>query len=201
MRIYKIYSDSPSDRQSEDFAEALRRGEVMIWKADGRYALACDALNPKAIDRICNIKRLNPDKALLSIACDSISRAAGYVRIDDYMFRILKTNVPGPFTFIFKTGNKLPKAFKGRKTAGIRIPSNNTALALLQSFKQPVLTTTLPDDDPDYATNPELIAEKYANLADFLIDAGNGDMLETTVLDCTQKPPEIIRQGVGELKQ
>lgn len=199
MRIYKVYSDSPSDKQLDDFCDALERGETMIWKADGRYAFACDALNPKAIDRICNIKRKNPDKALLSIACPNISVAAEYVRIDNEMFRLLKENTPGPFTFIFKTGNKLPRAFKGRKTAGIRIPANSSALALLEKFGRPVLTTTLPADDPDYALNPELIAEKYSSMVDFLIDSGDGDLLETTVLDCQNSEPEMVREGAGIL--
>lgn len=197
MIILKVYSESPSEKQLRQISESLSNGGIMIWKADNRYSFACDALNAKAIERICSLKHLDPAKALLSIACPDISTASEYVRIDNRMFRLMKEHAPGPFTFIFKTGNSLPRAFKGRKTAGIRIPANGSALAILNHYGKPLLTSTLQDDDPDYTVNTGLIAEKYASGADMLVDCGDGALEETTVVDCRGDVPEIMRQGAG----
>lgn len=199
MRIIKIWNDDPSATQIAQTAATILDGQVIIWKTDTRYAFACNALDKKAVERICALKRINPEKSRLSIACSSISMAAEYVKIDNRMFRLLKATTPGPFTFIFRTGNTLPKAFRGRKEAGIRFPDSGTCRRILERVQVPMLTASLPDDDPDYAVEPGLIADRYEGTVDLLLDCGDGTLEETTVVNCTGSEPEIIRQGEGEI--
>ena len=122
MKTIKIWNDSPSERQLDEIASLLNEGQVMIWPTDTLYGIACDALNVKAIDRICRLKGLNPEKTHLSIVASDIAQAAEYAKIDNKVFRLLKVNTPGPFTFLCRAASSLPRGFKGRKTVGVRIP-------------------------------------------------------------------------------
>lgn len=200
MKIIKIWNDNPSDRQLDEIVRDLKNGAVMIYPTDTLYAIGCDALNVKAIDRICRIKGINPDKTNLSIICSDISQVAEYARYDNYAFRLLKDNTPGPFTFLFKTSSSLPKAFKGRKIVGVRIPDCNTAIQIVKKLDAPILSTSIDFSDEDYAVNPELMAESYYDKVDFLIDAGEGSTLQSTIIDCTSNEMQIIREGKGILK-
>lgn len=200
MKIIKIWNDNPSDRQLDEIVRDLKNGAIMIYPTDTLYAIGCDALNVKAIDRICRIKGINPDKTNLSIICSDISQVAEYARYDNYAFRLLKDNTPGPFTFLFKTSSSLPKAFKGRKIVGVRIPDCNTALQIVKKLAAPILSTSIDFSDEDYAVNPELMAESYYDKVDMLLDAGTGGIEPSTIVDCTSNEMQIIREGKAPLK-
>lgn len=200
MKTLSLYSDSIEGRFISQAVEALRDGQVIIYPTDTLYALGCDALNPKAIQRLCQVKGLNPDKNYLSVVCSSLSQAAEYARIDNHAFKILKDNLPGPFTFILPASTKLPKQFKGRKTVGLRIPDNPIAISLAQELGNPILTSSVDplDGDAESIASPPLLAEKYENIAALLIDAGQGGLTPSTVIDISDSyNPQIIREGLG----
>ena len=171
MEIIKIWNDSPSEQQLDRVAATLRDGGVVIVPTDSLYGIACDALNSRAIERICRLKGLNPDKAPLSIICDDIAMASEYARIDNDTFRLLRDNTPGDFTFLLRALSTLPKAFKGRKTVGIRIPDNETVRAVTRRLGHPLMTTSIEYSDEDYAREPSLIAETYEAVSDTHIRA------------------------------
>ena len=171
----------------------------MIYPTDTIYALGCDALNNRAIERLCRIKGINPEKQLLSIVCSGISQAAEYARIDNHTFKILKEHLPGPYTFILQGTTKLPKVFRGRKSVGIRVPDQPVAQALCEAVGHPILSTSVALDDDDELINPESIAMRYDDIADLMLMAGDGSTIPSTIVDLTDaSAPEIIRQGLGE---
>ncbi|MBD5329943.1 MAG: threonylcarbamoyl-AMP synthase [Bacteroides sp.] len=199
MKTIKIWSDSPSERQLDEIASELEAGGIMVFPTDTLYAIGCDALNVKAIDKICRIKGINPEKSNLSIICSDISMAAEYCRIENFGFRLLRDYTPGPFTFLFRASSTLPKAFKGRKVVGIRIPDCRTDLEIVKRLGHPVLTTSIEYEDEDYAINQELIAEAYSDKADIFVEGEEGSTEPSTIVDCTGNEPEIVRQGKGIL--
>ena len=143
MKTLRMYPSSLNDRYLDEAVEAMGRGEIIIYPTDTLYALGCDALNNGAIEKLCRVKGLNPQKQTLSIICDGLSMASEYARIDNEAFRILRTNLPGPFTFILPASTRLPKVFKGRRTVGVRIPDNAIARALAERLGHPVLSTSI----------------------------------------------------------
>lgn len=200
MKTIKIWNDSPSEQQVEEIVDEIKAGKPVIIPTDTVYAIVCDALNQKAIAELCRLKGLNPEKNTLSIICNDISMAAEYTRIEDEGYRLIKENTPGPFTFIFPASRQLPKAFKGRKTAGVRIPDNATARAIVEMLGNPVFTTTIEFEDSDHAREPELIAEAYERRGvSLMVDGGDGGEEFSTIVDCTSSEPEIIREGKGKL--
>lgn len=201
MDTIKIWNDNPSQRQIREIVERIENGELAILPSDSVYAIVCDALNPKAIAELCRIKRIDPDKNNLSILCPDLSMAAEYAVIDNSGFRLLKDNAPGPFTFLFKTSRALPKAFKGRKVVGIRIPDNIILQEILRELNHPLLCSSIEFDNSDEAREPELIAEKYERKGiSFIVDGGEGGEDFSTIVDCTPADgPEIIREGKGRL--
>lgn len=200
METIKIWSDAPSMRQAEEIAAVLEAGRLAIIPTDSVYGIACDALNPKAVAELCRIKRIDPDKNNLSVICASISMAAEYAHIDDTGFRLLKDYTPGPFTFLFRAGRNLPKAFKGRKTVGIRIPDCATARMTAEALGHPVMVTSIEFSNPDEAREPGLIAERYGRLGVALtVDAGAGEEEYSTIVDCTGSVPVVTREGKGEI--
>lgn len=199
MKILKVFENNPNPKYLDMAVEALRDGDIVIYPTDTLYAIGCDALNNSAINKICKLKGINPDKTNLSIICDGISMAAEYARFDNRQFKVLKTNLPGPFTFILSSSSSLPKVFKGRKTVGIRVPENNVAVELVRRLGNPILSTTISYTDDDYAVNPELIAETYADSAAYLLDGGDGGLIPSTVVDMTSGELEIVREGKGDL--
>lgn len=202
MKILKILSDKPNERYIEMAADAMRRGEIVIYPTDTLYGLGCDALNNNAIEKICRLKGIKSEKTNLSIICHNLSEVAKYAKVNNQQFRILKDNLPGPFTFILSALSKLPKAFKGRKTVGIRIPDNPIAIALAEALGNPIMTSSVrdPDSDEDYICEPELIAERFEADVEIVIDGGRSGMDPSTVVDITDDEPEIIRQGLGDLQ-
>ncbi|MBD5298715.1 MAG: threonylcarbamoyl-AMP synthase [Bacteroides sp.] len=197
MKTIKIWNNEISGRQLDEVCSALERGEIVIMPTDTLYGITCDALNPKAIERLCAIKGINPDKTHLSIICTGISMAAEYGRFDNDTYRLLRDNTPGPFTFLVKSAPTLPKAFKGRKVVGIRIPDNPCCLAVAERLGHPLLTTSIEFEDDDHAVSPGLIAETYADRADLLIEGEDGSTEPSTIIDCTGPVPEIVREGKG----
>ncbi len=200
MKVLQILEDNINNRHIEEIADVLRDGGIIVYPTDTVYAIGCDALNNQAIERICALKAMKSAKTNLSVICSDISEVAQYAKFDNHQFRMMKNNLPGPFTFIFPAMSKLPKAFKGRRTVGIRIPQNKIAVAIEQELGHPILTTSVPGKDEDYRCEPELIAEALGASVDIVVDSGRGGMIPSTVVDCTGDEAEIIRQGKGQLQ-
>jgi len=199
MKTLRMYPSSLNDRYLDEVAESLGKGGIIIYPTDTLYALGCDALNNGAIERLCKVKGMNPQKQTLSVVCDGLSMASEYARIDNEAFRILRTNLPGPFTFILPAATTLPRVFKGRRTVGIRVPDNAIARALAERLGHPVLSTSIPQNGD--GVDPVTLALEYEDVASLLIDGGEGDDIPSTVVDITDSHnPEIIREGKGELE-
>lgn len=198
MKIIKTWGEA-SRKQLEEICSLIEQGEIVIVPTDTIYAVAGNALNPKAVEKICRIKGIKPEKNTLSILCSDIAMASEYSRFDNKSFRLLKDNTPGPFTFIFKTAPVLPKTFKERKEVGIRIPDNKVCRQIIERFGTPLFGTSIKVHTDDYMINPELIAETYDADVSLLVDDGDGGLEPGTVINCTGSEPEIIREGKGEL--
>lgn len=201
MSLVRIYPENPNPKEIDRVVEILRAGGLVIYPTDTVYAIGCDALNVRAVEQICKIKDINPQKVNLSIICYDLSNLSQYVKVDNFYFKLMKKNLPGPFTFILPTNGNLPKIYKNRKTVGIRVPDNNIIREIVRVLGNPVLTTSVRDENEmiEYTTDPELIAEKYENIADLVIDGGYGGQEASTVVDCTNSEPEILRDGKGHL--
>ena len=204
MQILKFYDGSVNSRHIDAMADALRRGDIVIYPTDSLYALGCDALNQRAIERLCRLKGLNPDKNLLSIVCADISQAAEYARIDNRAFRILRQYLPGPFTFILPASTKLPQVFKGRKTVGVRIPHNRIAVSLADALGAPLLTASVnpPAEAPGSIADPDALSLAYSNDVAVLADGGIGHTEPSTIVDITDSSaPVVLRQGLGQFEE
>lgn len=198
MTYLTIYPTSIDEKAIAQAVETLRDGGIVIYPTDTVYALGCDALNNRAIEHLCEFKGINPAKQHLSVVCSDISQASEYARIDNKAFSLLKRNLPGPYTFILPASPKLPKVFKGRRTVGIRVPDNAIARRLAEALGNPILSASVKIDDnsPEEATNPESLEMNYANVADLIIDGGEGATRLSAVIDCTDSSdPVIIREG------
>lgn len=201
--LLKIYEENPNPREVAKVIHTLQDGGLIIYPTDTVYAIGCDALNVRAVERICQIKGVNPQKSNLSIICYDLSNLSEYAKVNNAAFKLMKKNLPGPFTFILPTSNELPKIYKNRKEVGIRVPDNNIARTIVQELGNPLLTMSVHDDDDEileYSTDPELIAEKYDGRVDLVIDGGYGGLEPSTIVDCTTDEFEIVRQGKGQLK-
>lgn len=200
METIKIYNNNIAPNQVENVVETLKDGGVIVTPTDTLYAIACDALNPKAIERVCRLKGINPEKTNLSILCSDISMVSDYAKFDNYAFKLMKDNTPGPFTFLFRAASSLPRAFKGRKIVGIRIPDNEAVVKIVEGLGNPLLSTSITYQDRDYEVNPDLIEENYEDKVDLMIKGEEGGLNPSAVIDCTGSEPEIIREGPVELK-
>lgn len=199
--LIKIYPENPNLREIDKVIEVLRNGGLVIYPTDTVYAIGCDALNVRAVEKICQMKGINPQKSNLSIICYDLSNLSEYAKVNNAAFKLMKKNLPGPFTFILPTSSELPKIYKNRKEVGIRVPDNNIIRTLVKELGNPILTMSVHDDDDlvEYTTDPELINEKYEDMVDIVIDGGYGGLEPSTVVDCTTDEFEIVRQGKGEL--
>jgi len=198
----KIYPENPNPKEIQKVVKVLSNGGLIIYPTDTVYGLGCDITNTKALEKIASIKGIKLDKANFSFICTDLSNLSDYVKqIDSTTFKILKRALPGPYTFILPGSNNLPKSFKKRKTVGIRIPDNNIARAIVEALGNPIVSTSIRDDDDvlEYTTDPELIFEKWNNLVDIVIDGGYGDNHASTVIDLTDYEPQVIREGKGSL--
>lgn len=200
-KLVKIYPQNPSEKEIQRVVKILQNDGLIIYPTDGVYAFGCSLRSAKAVERLRQLS--GKEEKLLSIVCSDISMVDKFARIDNQQFKILKRNTPGAFTFILEASSKVPdKALSGRKSVGVRIPDNNIPLAIVEALDFPLATASVKDDDEviEYTTDPELIAERYEQWVDVVIDGGYGNNVPTTLVDLTGDEPEIIREGGGELK-
>ncbi len=198
----KLYEENPDPEAIKQIADVLRKGGLVIYPTDTVYGLGCDITNSRALEKIARIKGVKLAKANWSFICADLSNLSDYVRqIDTATFKILKRALPGPYTFVLPGNNNLPKDFKKKKTVGIRVPDNNIAKALVESLGNPIVSTSIYDEDEllEYTTDPELIFEKWHKLVDVVIDGGYGDNMASTVIDLSGNEPVILREGKGDL--
>lgn len=196
----KIYPDNPSQKEIDRVADLLRGDGLIVYPTDSVYAFGCSVRSMKALERMKAIK--GKKNTELALVFDSIGGVAEYARVDNAVFRMLKRNLPGAFTFVLNASSRVPaKALEKRKTVGIRIPSNPIAAAIVRALGEPMLTTSVKDDDQvvEYTTDPELIAERYGHLVDAVVDGGYGDNVPTTLVDLTVDEPVILRPGKGKI--
>lgn len=199
MKILTIYPGSVNARHIAEAVERLRAGAIICFPTDTVYALGCDALNQRAIESLCRLKGINPDKNQLSVVCSGLSQASEYVRIDNAAYRIVKEYLPGPYTFVLPASTKLPKVFKGRKTVGLRIPDNDIAVALAEELGNPILSTSVEVGEEWDSTNAESLAMCYGSDVSIVVDGGDGGTVPSTVVDLTDpSDPQVIRQGLGD---
>ena len=200
--LIRLYEKNNNPKDLDRIVRVLEEGGIIIYPTDTMYAIGCHALKERAIERICKLKGIDPRKNSLSIICYDLSNISEYAKVDNQTFKLMKRNLPGPFTFILNSGNRLPKIFKNRKEVGIRVPDHAVIREICQLLDAPILTTTLPfseGEDIEYVTNPELIEEKFGNEADLIVDGGLGGVEPSTIVNCTEGEAEIIRQGKGIL--
>jgi tRNA threonylcarbamoyl adenosine modification protein (Sua5/YciO/YrdC/YwlC family) len=198
----KIYEDKPNEAAIAKVVKVLRDGGLVIYPTDTVYGLGCDITNTKALERIAKIKGVKLEKANFSFICHDLSNLSDYVKqVDTATFKLLKRALPGPYTFILPGNNNLPKEFKKKTTVGIRIPDNNIALEIVRQLGNPIVSTSIHDDDDviEYTTDPELIFEKWQNRVDMVIDGGYGANKGSTIIDLSGDEPIVVRAGKGSL--
>ncbi|HLU80442.1 MAG TPA: L-threonylcarbamoyladenylate synthase [Flavobacteriaceae bacterium] len=199
--LLKIYEKNPSQKEIKKVVNVLKKGGLVIYPTDTVYGLGCDITNTSAMEKIAKLRGVKLEKANFSFICKDLSNLSDYVKqIDTATFKILKRNLPGPYTFILPSGSNLPNVFKKKKTVGIRVPDNNICQAIVEELGNPIISTSIHDEDEviEYTTDPELILEKWGNKVDIVIDGGYGGNVASTVIDLTTPEPEIIREGKGE---
>ena len=204
VMLLKLYNKNNNPVDLQRVVDLLNDGGLIIYPTDTMYAIGCHGLKERAIERICRLKDIDPKKNNLSIICYDLSSISEYAKVDNATFKLMKRNLPGPFTFILNGTTRLPKIFRNRKEVGIRMPDNPIIREIARLLDAPIMTTTLPhdeDEDIEYVTDPELIDEKWGDTVDLIIDGGIGNMEGSTVVDCTQGEAEIIRQGAGWLEE
>ena len=203
--LIRIYNENPNPKHIRQIVDLLEDGAVIIYPTDTVYAMGCDIIATRSIEKIARFKGLNPENPELSLIFHDMSQLSEYTIIrDNTIFKLLKRNLPGPFTFIVQANNQIPKLFKNKKkTVGIRIPDNNIVLELVKELGRPIITTSIhdPDEVIEYTTDPELIYEKYRDFCDAVIDGGFGKNEASTIVDCTGEEIKIIRQGLGVLER
>ena len=201
-QFIKIYEDKPNEAAIAKVVKVLRDGGLVIYPTDTVYGLGCDITNTKALERIAKIKGVKLEKANFSFICHDLSNLSDYVKqVDTATFKLLKRALPGSYTFILPGNNNLPKEFKKKTTVGIRIPDNNIALEIVRQLGNPIVSTSIHDDDDviEYTTDPELIFEKWQNLVDMVIDGGYGANIGSTIIDLSGDEPIVVRAGKGSL--
>jgi len=199
----RLYEENPDPRKITQIVNVLRGGGLIIYPSDTIYGLGCDIFNQKAVDKVRRIKNVNDKKMDLAFVCFDLSHLSVYAKnVSTPVFKLMKKTLPGPYTFILNASSKVPKILKvKKKKVGIRIPNNRIPREIVKELGNPIVTTSLHDDDQilEYATDPELIYEQYKNQVDLIIDGGYGDNQASTILDYSGEELEIIRQGKGEI--
>jgi tRNA threonylcarbamoyl adenosine modification protein (Sua5/YciO/YrdC/YwlC family) len=202
--LVKLFNENPNPREIRKIADLLRNGGLIIYPTDTVYGIGCDITNQKAVEKVARFKGVKIEKNNFSFICSDFSHLSDFTRpIPSTIFKLIKKNLPGPFTFILEANNKVPKYFKGKKkTVGIRIPDNNIVREIVAELGNPILSTSIHDEDEivEYTTDPELIYEKFGEIADVVIDGGYGELIPSTIVDCSKPELEIIRKGKGELE-
>ena len=201
--LISIHPENPEQRKIEQVIQTLKKGGIIIYPTDTVYSLACDMNNRKAVERMAQIKGIKIEKANFSLICYDLSHISDFtVQFGNNIYKMMKRALPGPYTFILNANNSIPKLFKSKKkTIGIRVPDNNIARMLVEELGNPLISTSVHDDDEilEYITDPELIHEKYENIVDVVINGGYGKNEASTIIDCTGNDAEVIREGIGSL--
>jgi tRNA threonylcarbamoyl adenosine modification protein (Sua5/YciO/YrdC/YwlC family) len=199
--LLKIYPENPNPKDIRQVVELLQRGGIIIYPTDTVYGLGCDITNAKAVEKIARYKNVQVEKSNFSFICCDLSHLSDFSRpVPNPVFKLLKHYLPGPFTFILNANSNVPKYFKGKKkTIGIRIPDNSIIREIVRVLGNPIMSTSIHDEDEiiEYSTDPELIHEKFQDIADLVIDGGYGDNIPSTIVDCTEDIPVVVRQGKG----
>ena len=198
--LLKLHPQNPNPRHLKTIIECLQGGGVIIYPTDTVYGMGCDISQPKAVERICRIKQIDPKKAQFSFICHDLSHLSDYAKsVDTPVFRILKRALPGPYTFILPASRQVPKMLKTKKdTVGIRVPDNNICRTIVKELGNPVMSTSLPIEHyVEEYTDPEIIYEKFGKIVDIVVDGGTGGTTFSTVIDFTGPEPELIREGAG----
>jgi tRNA threonylcarbamoyl adenosine modification protein (Sua5/YciO/YrdC/YwlC family) len=198
--LLHVNIDNPNPRHIKTIAECLLDGGVILYPTDTIYGLGCDIFQPKAVERICRLKQVEPQKAQLSFVCYDLSDLSRYTKgISTPLYRLLKEYLPGPYTFILPASKEVPKILQSKKsTIGLRIPDNNIARAIVHALDHPILSASLPGEMVEEYTDPELMYENFKSLVDIVIDGGPGGMIPSTIIDCTKDEYEVLRLGAGE---
>jgi tRNA threonylcarbamoyl adenosine modification protein (Sua5/YciO/YrdC/YwlC family) len=198
MLLY-VHPQNPQLRNIKIITDCLLRGGIIIYPTDTIYGLGCSIFEHKAIERICLLKNIDPKKAQLSFICNDLSDLSNYAKsISTPIYRLLKTHLPGPYTFILPASKQVPKILKSKKeTIGLRIPDNTIASTIIRELGHPILSTSLPGEMVEDYTDPELMYENFKKLVDIVVHGGPGGMIPSTVIDCTMEPPALVRQGLG----
>lgn len=198
--LLHVHPVNPQPRQIKTIIDCLLSGGVIIYPTDTIYGLGCDIFQHKAIERICRIKQVDPQKAQLSFICYDLSDMSHYTKsISTPIYRLLKQYLPGPYTFILPASKEVPRMLKSKKdTIGLRIPDNEIARTILKELQHPILSASLPGEMVEDYTDPELMYEKFGKLVDLVVDGGNGGMIPSTIIDCTTDEPIVTRRGLGE---
>lgn len=198
--LLSIHPVNPQLRLVRQIADCLRNGGIIIYPTDTIYGLGCDINHPDAIEGICRIKNMDVKKAQLSFICRDLSHLSDYTKsIDTPVYRVLKTCLPGPYTFILPASKQVPRMLKSKKeTVGLRIPNNVICQAILEELDNPILSASLPGDMVEEYTDPEVIYETFGKMVDFVIDGGPGGIVPSTIVDCTTDEMTVIRHGLGE---
>ena len=201
-KLLKIYEENPSEHLIKEVVKVLKNDGLIIYPTDTVYGLGCDINSKKGLEKIARIKQIKLEKAKLSFICDSLSNLSDYVsQLNQSTFKLLKRNLPGPYTFILPGNNNLPKVFKKKKTVGIRVPDHNICTSIIKELGSPIVSTSIKDEDEivEYTTDPSLIFEKWNKLVDIVIDGGYGSNIPSTVVDLTTPEPTLIREGLGSI--
>jgi tRNA threonylcarbamoyl adenosine modification protein (Sua5/YciO/YrdC/YwlC family) len=198
--LLHVHPQNPQLRQIKTIVECLLGGGVIIYPTDTIYGLGCDIFQHKAVERICRIKGVDPQKAQLSFICSDLSDMSTYTKSTSTpLYRLLKQHLPGPYTFILPASKQVPKILKSKKdTIGLRVPDNEIARTIVQELGHPLLSASLPGDMVEDYTDPELMYDHFKNLVDIVIDGGIGGMIPSTIIDCTTDEPLLVREGAGE---
>jgi tRNA threonylcarbamoyl adenosine modification protein (Sua5/YciO/YrdC/YwlC family) len=198
--LLHVHPVNPQPRQIKTIIDCLLSGGVIIYPTDTIYGLGCDIFQQKAIERICRIKQVDPQKAQLSFICHDLSDMSYYTKsISTPIYRLLKQHLPGPYTFILPASKEVPRILKSKKdTIGLRIPDNEIAKTILKELQHPILSASLPGEMVEDYTDPELMYEKFGKLVDLVVDGGIGGMVPSTIIDCTTNEPIVTRKGLGE---
>ena len=201
--LLKIHPENPSPRQIKAVVECLNDGGVIIFPTDTIYALGCDIYKSRAIDKVAQIKGIKKEKANFSFICSDLSQLSDFTKpIPNEVFKLMRKTLPGPYTYILNANNNVPKIFQSKKkTVGIRIPDNNIPIEIIRLLGNPILSTSIHDDDEiiEYSTDPELIYDKFKNQVDIVIAGGHGDNNPSTIIDCTGEEIVVVREGKGEI--
>ena len=200
--LIRVYPENPAPRHIEQIIATLKNDGIIIYPTDTVYAIGCDMKNQKAIDRLCQIIGKRPEEANLSLICHDLSHLSEYtVPFDNRVYKMMRRTLPGPYTYILKANNKVPKLFKNKKkTIGIRVPDNNIPREIVFALGNPIVTASIHSSRAEYLTDPEEIFEIYGDQVDIVINGGPGGAEVSTVLDCSNGDIELIRQGKGEVE-